>query len=45
MTIHAPTLKRTPDADEAQEALSVLRSWAKGATDAEISSLDPAIAH
>mgnify|MGYP001321947383 CR=1 FL=1 len=44
MTIHAPTMDRLPDADEAQEALAVLRSWARGATDAEISGLDPAIA-
>ncbi|OWU72611.1 GTP cyclohydrolase FolE2 [Marinibacterium profundimaris] len=44
MTIHAPTLQRKPDQDEAAEALAVLRSWARGASDAEISQLDPAIA-
>ncbi|MEM8729216.1 MAG: GTP cyclohydrolase FolE2 [Pseudomonadota bacterium] len=45
MTIHAPTLARAPDQKEAQEALSVLRSWAKVASDSEISQLDPAIAN
>ncbi|MBB95244.1 MAG: GTP cyclohydrolase I FolE2 [Rhodobacteraceae bacterium] len=44
MTIHTPTLDRAPNADEAQDALDVLRSWARGASDAEISQLDPAIA-
>ncbi|MAC76817.1 MAG: GTP cyclohydrolase I FolE2 [Rhodobacteraceae bacterium] len=44
MNVHAPTLDRTPETDEAQKALAVLRSWAKSASDAEISQLDPAIA-
>lgn len=33
-----------PAPDDAREALRVLRSWAAGATEAEIAALDPAIA-
>ncbi len=44
MNIHTPGLQVTPDRDEAQAALDVLRQWAKQATPTEISELDPSVA-
>ncbi|WP_170529009.1 GTP cyclohydrolase FolE2 [Ruegeria arenilitoris] len=44
MNIHSRDIDEKPDRDEAAEALKVLRKWAKGASEAEISQLDPAVA-
>lgn len=44
MNIHTPVLDATPDRDEAEAALALLRSWAKGATTTEILELDPSVA-
>ncbi|MEX0281901.1 MAG: GTP cyclohydrolase FolE2 [Arenibacterium sp.] len=44
MNIHMPPLTGTPDQDEAAAALDVLKRWAASASDAELDSLDPAIA-
>ncbi|WP_227267373.1 GTP cyclohydrolase FolE2 [Roseobacter weihaiensis] len=44
MNIHTPGLDLTPDREEAQAALDVLRQWAKGATPTEIHELDPSVA-
>ncbi|QBF32723.1 GTP cyclohydrolase FolE2 [Thalassococcus sp. S3] len=44
MNIHAPTIEHTPDRDEAEAALAVLRSWARKASDADIVELDPSVA-
>ena len=41
MNIHSPNLK--PDAEEAAEALRVLRAWAKEASAGEIAELDPSV--
>ena len=43
MNIHAPGLDLTPDRDEAQAALDVLRKWANSVTEAEIKDLDPSV--
>lgn len=43
MNIHAHKADETPDRDAAQAALKVLRTWASGATEAEIAQLDPAV--
>ncbi|MDW3182237.1 GTP cyclohydrolase FolE2 [Roseobacter sp.] len=44
MNIHTPVLDATPDREEAETALAVLRNWAKGATTTEILELDPSVA-
>ncbi|MEX0318404.1 MAG: GTP cyclohydrolase FolE2 [Ruegeria sp.] len=44
MNFHPRDVNETPDRDEAAAALYVLRAWAKTATEAEISQLDPAVA-
>ncbi len=44
MNIHPRDINETPDHDQAAAALKVLREWAKSASAAEISQLDPAIA-
>jgi len=44
MNFHTRDLNETPDRDDAAAALSVLRLWAKSATEAEIAQLDPAVA-
>ncbi|WP_299670438.1 GTP cyclohydrolase FolE2 [uncultured Roseobacter sp.] len=44
MNIHTPVLDATPDREEAETALAVLRNWAKGATATEILELDPSVA-
>ncbi|MDG1471398.1 MAG: GTP cyclohydrolase FolE2 [Ascidiaceihabitans sp.] len=44
MNIHSPDLRPIPERDDAQEALNVLRQWAKSASQAEILELDPSIA-
>ncbi|MBW4710525.1 GTP cyclohydrolase FolE2 [Roseobacter sp. YSTF-M11] len=44
MNIHTPVLDATPDRDEAEAALALLRNWAKGATPTEILELDPSVA-
>ncbi|MBI6630526.1 GTP cyclohydrolase FolE2 [Pontibaca salina] len=44
MNVHNPVLDRTPAQDEAEEALHLLRTWAKTATPEDITGLDPALA-
>ena len=44
MNIHSRDIDEKPDLDEAAEALKVLRQWVQGASTAEISQLDPAVA-
>ena len=44
MNIHTPVVDTTPDRDEAQAALKVLRQWARGASTTEILELDPSVA-
>ena len=44
MNIHTPVLDATPDREDAEAALALLRSWAKGATTTEILELDPSVA-
>ncbi|WP_298976631.1 GTP cyclohydrolase FolE2 [uncultured Roseobacter sp.] len=44
MNIHTPILDATPDREEAEAALALLRNWAKGATTTEILELDPSVA-
>ena len=43
MNIHTPGLNLTPDKDEAQAALDVLRQWANSVTTEEVKALDPSI--
>lgn len=44
MNFHTRDLNETPDRDDAAAALEVLRAWAKTASEAEISQLDPSVA-
>ena len=44
MNIFDISLTATPDRDEAEVALDVLKRWASNASDAELANLDPAIA-
>ena len=44
MNIHTPSLDLTPDRDEAQAALDVLRKWANSVTPTEVHELDPSVA-
>ncbi|MEP6266673.1 MAG: GTP cyclohydrolase FolE2 [Paracoccaceae bacterium] len=44
MNIHTPGLDLTPDRDDAQAALDVLRQWAKTASASDIQDLDPSVA-
>ncbi|WP_170421913.1 GTP cyclohydrolase FolE2 [Ruegeria arenilitoris] len=44
MNVYPRDLDNSPDRDEAEAALNVLRRWASSATEAEISQLDPAVA-
>ncbi len=44
MNIHPRDIDEAPDRDQAAAALDVLREWAKTASAAEISQLDPALA-
>jgi len=44
MNIHTPGLSTTPDRDDAEEALRVLRDWAARADAADVAALDPSIA-
>jgi GTP cyclohydrolase I len=44
MNIQRAILEGMPDKDEAKAALAVLRAWAKGASQADVADLDPAIA-
>ncbi len=44
MNVYPRDLENSPDRDEAEAALNVLRRWASSATEAEISQLDPSIA-
>src|SRR6056297_3167760 len=44
MNIHPSEMNPTPDRDAAQEALDVLRDWARAASPEEVADLDPAIA-
>ncbi len=43
MNIHAAGIGQSPDKDEAEAALGVLRRWARSASPAEISQLDPSV--
>jgi len=44
VNIHSPDLEREPTRAEAEAALALLRRWAGDATEAEVDTLDPAIA-
>ncbi len=44
MNVHNATLDRSPDHTEAEEALNLLRAWAKTATPEQIAGLDPSLA-
>ncbi|MHA6262642.1 GTP cyclohydrolase FolE2 [Arenibacterium sp. CAU 1754] len=44
MNIHTPPPENTPDKTDAEAALDVLRTWAKTASQAELTALDPALA-
>lgn len=44
MNFHTRDLNETPDREDAAAALDVLRAWAKTASEAEISQLDPSVA-
>ncbi len=44
MNLHAPEFNQIPQRDEAEIALSVLRRWAKNASNSEIAELDPSVA-
>ena len=44
MNLHPRDLDKTPDRDEAEAALKLLRKWATSASQSEISQLDPAVA-
>jgi len=44
MNIHTPGLDLTPDRDEAEAALDILRQWAKSVTPTEALELDPSVA-
>ena len=44
MNIHTPKRQRKPSAEEAAQALAVLRDWAGQSSDAEIATLDPGLA-
>jgi GTP cyclohydrolase I len=43
MNIHSTEFEREPTRDEAARALALLRTWAKSASEAELTTLDPAI--
>ena len=45
MNIHTPELDRQPSREEAEAALAVLKRWAGKASDAEIATLDSAVAY
>jgi len=45
MNIHSPDMDNMPERDEAEAALSVLRRWAKQASETEILELDPSVAN
>jgi GTP cyclohydrolase I len=44
MNIHTPGLDATPNRDEAEAALALLRNWVRGASSTEILDLDPSVA-
>jgi GTP cyclohydrolase I len=44
MNIHPQDMQPSPDRDAAEEALATLRTWAASASDAEVNTLDPAVA-
>ncbi|TMM50803.1 GTP cyclohydrolase FolE2 [Sulfitobacter sabulilitoris] len=44
MNIHTPDLNATPDREEAEAALELLRAWLKRATTTDILELDPSVA-
>jgi GTP cyclohydrolase I len=43
MNVHSSDFEREPTRDEAARALALLRTWARAATEAELTTLDPAI--
>lgn len=43
MNVHSTEFEREPTRDEAARALALLRTWARGASEAELTTLDPAI--
>ncbi|QGX97710.1 GTP cyclohydrolase I FolE2 [Roseovarius faecimaris] len=43
MNIHTPDIAQLPDREDAEEALNVLRQWAKSATPEEVADLDPSV--
>ncbi|MEY8841443.1 GTP cyclohydrolase I FolE2, partial [Cribrihabitans sp. XS_ASV171] len=44
MNFHTRITDETPDREEAEAALDVLRNWARTVSEAEIAQLDPAVA-
>ncbi len=44
MNIQSPDTPLTPDREAAEQALDLLRQWAKGATPEEVADLDPSVA-
>ena len=44
MNVPVPDLRERPDTEEARQALALLRDWAERATDAEVATIDPALA-
>jgi GTP cyclohydrolase I len=45
MNFHSPEVRSIPEREKAQDALNVLREWAKSASQAEILELDPSLAN
>ena len=43
MNIHSTEFEREPTRDEAARALALLRTWARGASEAELTTLDPLV--
>ncbi len=43
MNVHMPDIDRLPSRDEAEEALALLRAWAKSSSHEEIADLDPMV--
>jgi GTP cyclohydrolase I len=43
MNIHSTEIERAPSRDDAERALRLLRTWASGASNAEIDTLDPIV--
>ena len=44
MNVHPPKMNSAPDRDDAEQALALLRAWARTATPEEVADLEPSIA-